>query len=422
MSLTKKSEKLIKHFINDFDNYCVKKTSNIQKSTDRLLKLVYGDIKHSVNYMRLVKQNNLLFTDVKKINGSLNKLPKSNLMDSSFMPGHIKDKILYNILGYMKGTITLSSIKINIYWGIFKESDFNKLHKIENNILEVLKIIKFCILNKKIKTVKTLDIYLYLTDEEKKLPINKVHTLGPNNCNSAVTYACSTNGKLLIYRKEEWKKVLIHELFHSLCLDFALSNYSNLKSNIKKIFDVDSDFEITEAYSEFWATILNCCFISYELLDNENDIEEFILFVEFCIQLERIFSLFQMIKILHYMGLNYSSLYKTDSSSVTYRKLLYKEDTNVLCYYIIKTILLFFYDDFLKWCLYNNNLIFKFDKTEQNFTNLYKFIESKYNKKILMTSINKMSLFFNKKVGPYHKRTMKSDYLLSTSKMTICEN
>ena len=39
-----------------------------------------------------------------------------------------------------------------------------------------------------------------------------------------------------------------------------------------------------------------------------------------------------------------------------------------------------------------------------------------------MTSINKMSLFFNKKVGPYHKRTMKSDYLLSTSKMTICEN
>ena len=43
------------------------------------------------------------------------------------------------------------------------------------------------------------------------------------------------------------------------------------------------------------------------------------------------------------MGLNYSSLYKTDSSSVTYRKLLYKEDTNVLCYYIIKTILLFFY-------------------------------------------------------------------------------
>ena len=29
------------------------------------------------------------------------------------------------------------------------------------------------------------------------------------------------------------------------------------------------------------------------------------------------------------MGLNYNSLYKTDSTSVRYRKLLYKEDTNV---------------------------------------------------------------------------------------------
>ena len=70
--------------------------------------------------------------------------------------------------------------------------------------------------------------------------------MGPNNCNSAVTYACASNGKILIYRKEEWKKVLINELFHSLCLDFALSNYNSLKSNIKKIFDVDSDFEITK--------------------------------------------------------------------------------------------------------------------------------------------------------------------------------
>ena len=34
MSLTKKSEKLIKHFIDDFDKYCIKKTPNVQKSTD----------------------------------------------------------------------------------------------------------------------------------------------------------------------------------------------------------------------------------------------------------------------------------------------------------------------------------------------------------------------------------------------------
>ena len=122
------------------------------------------------------------------------------------------------------------------------------------------------------------------------------------------------------------------------------------------------------------------------------------------------------------MGLNYSSLYKTDSTSVRYRKLLYKEDTNVLCYYVLKTILLFFNDDFLKWCLHNNSLVIKFDKTQQNFTNLYKFIEDKYNKRTFLNAISSMTLFYSKKVGPYHKRTKKSDYLLTTSKMTICEN
>ena len=66
---------------------------------------------------------------------------------------------------------------------------------------------------------------------------------------------------------------------------------------IKKIFDVKSDFEISESYSEFWATVLNSCFISYNLLDDTDDIDTFLLFTDFCIQLERIFSLFQMIKL-----------------------------------------------------------------------------------------------------------------------------
>lgn len=423
MSFKIKSEKLIKSFINDFDKYCVKKSSKVQKSTDTILKLIYRDIKLSINFKNLVAKNDrILLTDVKRLNGSIKQLPKSDLMDSSFMPGKIKDKILYTILGYMKATIVICSIKVNIYWGIFKESEFNNLHKIKKEILEVIKIIKFCTLNNGVKLINSLDIYLYLTNEEKNLPLNPISVLGPDNCNSAVTYACSSNGKLLIYRKEEWKKVLIHELFHSLCIDFAVSNYNGLKSNIKKIFDIDSDFEISEAYSEYWAVLLNGCFISYDLLDNENDIEEFILFTEFCIQLERIYSLFQLNKILHYMGLNYSTLYKTDKASKSYRKLLYKEDTNVFCYYVLKTILLFFNDEFLKWCLYNNSTIIKFDKNLQNFNNFNEFIEKHYNKRVFLNAISNMNDFFRKKVAPYHKKSTKDRYLLNNTRMTICEN
>ena len=75
-----------------------------------------------------------------------------------------------------------------------------------------------------------------------------------------------------------------------------------------------SKFEISEAYTEFWATIINACMISYNLLDDKNDIESFFLYSEFCIQFEKIFSLFQCVKILNYMGLQYCNLYKTDSS------------------------------------------------------------------------------------------------------------
>ena len=122
------------------------------------------------------------------------------------------------------------------------------------------------------------------------------------------------------------------------------------------------------------------------------------------------------------MGLNYSTLYKTDKASKSYRKLLYKEDTNVFCYYVLKTILLFFNDEFLKWCLYNNSTIIKFDKNLQNFNNFNEFIEKHYNKRVFLNAISNMNDFFRKKVAPYHKKSTKDRYLLNNTRMTICEN
>ena len=59
--------------------------------------------------------------------------------------------------------------------------------------------------------------------------------LDQDNCNTAVTYACAIKGECLIYRKEEWFKVLIHETMHALCLDFSGFTYTNLKTNIENI-------------------------------------------------------------------------------------------------------------------------------------------------------------------------------------------
>ena len=57
------------------------------------------------------------------------------------------------------------------------------------------------------------------------------------------------------------------------------------------------------------------------------DLETYLLFMQFCIQFEKIFSLFQCVKILHYMGLQYDNLYKSNALSVGLRNLLYKEKT-----------------------------------------------------------------------------------------------
>ena len=419
MSFTENSENLIKRFVNEFENYCVKKTKTTQNRTDKILKTIFNDIKKAEQFVEISDKNKKMQINVKEIK-SLKELPKTELMDSNFMPEPIKDDILYNILGYMKTSININGVIVNIYYGFFNKSDFNSLKKIKKEIYEAIKIITFCLMYSKLKSMKSLNVYLYLTKAEKKIPKNPVLVLGPNNCNSAVTFACATNGRLMIYRKEEWKKVLIHELFHSLCLDFSGISYNKLKKNIKKIFDVQSDFEISESYSEFWATILNSCFISYNLLDDVEDIDTFLLFTDFCIQLERMFALFQMIKLLHFMGLRYTNLYKSDELSSGFRKILYKEDTNVLCYYVIKTLLLFYNDDFLKWCMMNNNNIIRFDKSEQNLDKFYKFIQEKYNTESFDSSVNKMELFFKKMRAPFIKNIHSN--LVDTSRMTICEN
>ena len=92
MSFTIQSEKLIKNFIDEFDTYCTKKSKRVQQRTDSILKMIYNDIKISESYISIMDSRNMIESSVKEIK-TLKELPKSNLMDSSFMPGNIKNKI-----------------------------------------------------------------------------------------------------------------------------------------------------------------------------------------------------------------------------------------------------------------------------------------------------------------------------------------
>lgn len=419
MSFTTDSEKLMKSFVDDFDKFSIKKKATVQKQTDKILKGFYKDIRSCDLYVKTLSRRLFLNNNVHGIK-TPNDIPKTPLMGSGYIPDNIKLYIEETAVGYFKmSTWVNGKIKLNIYFLMFLKSDFNRLKKIEEMLEDALKIIRFCSLYIKKNSMDSLNVYLYLTKIKKELPKSQISILGTTHCNSAVTFACQEKGEILVFREEEWKKVLIHELCHSMCLDFSGLDYKSLRSDIKSLYDIKSDFEISEAYSEFWATIIHCCFCSYSLLDSKEDLETYLLFTQFCIQFEKIFSLFQCVKMLNHMGLRYTNLIDNDDVSTTFKKVLYKEETNVFPYYVLKCVLLFNSDKFLKWCMQNNPNIVNFDKNPVTLKKFGKFIKSNYDDKKMIKMIKDMEVLYLGMRGSYVKPN--KGFVINTTRMTICE-
>jgi hypothetical protein len=187
------------------------------------------------------------------------------------------------------------------------------------------------------------------------------------------------------------------------------------------IFNVNSDVNAYEAYTEFWAEIINCCFCSFHLLKNKEDTTDFLNRTETLINFERSYSFFQLVKTLDFMGLNYKNLYSNDAHSKTIRDTLYKEKTNVLAYYVIKTILMNNYPDFLLWCEKNNLSLIAFKKTIKNQNNFCEFIKKNYKKRNFLENVNNTKLFINKLHITKKITNNLRKFLLSNLRMTICE-
>ena len=98
-------------------------------------------------------------------------------------------------------------------------------------------------------------------------------------------------------------------------------NLSEVNEYILSIFPIKSDVNLFEAYTEFWAEIINISFCSYFYTNIgfklERNIEtdkfnNFMTNVDFLLHYERIYSFFQLNKVLNYMGLTYKNLYSNN--------------------------------------------------------------------------------------------------------------
>jgi hypothetical protein len=202
-----------------------------------------------------------------------------------------------------------------------------------------------------------MNIYIYMTNQKKILP-NAGEEIEQIHVNTAFTTSCKTTTEIHLFRAEEWFKVFIHETFHALGLDFSEVGTSiSINTTMGRVFALQPapDFLLFEAYTELMAEIIAIMFAasSWEACSAE-------------IMKQQNFSIYQACKILHFTGLSYSNLIRGNAQS-------YREKSPVFSYYIIKSVLLFFLDDFAEWCkIYNTNtLLFN----QNNITEFCNFIK-----------------------------------------------
>lgn len=277
----------------------------------------------------------------------------------SYMDMHYNYKITYSFNIYHR--------KIAV---IFYVSHTNKkiMEKCSEHIVKIITLLFFLSKYANKECCKQLKIHLPLTSLKKCLPVSNLDVIDTTNSNSAVTTSCTPNGAIIVYRNEEWFKTLTHELFHVLGLDFSLIHSDVCSKKLREELNIDSELLVYEAYCEFWATIINTLFFTYFTLYLQTDVNE-ISFEDFYninrlnLNIETTFSLIQVIKVLSHMHLNYKQVWDKDIKYKSMRNMLYKENTNVFAYYILKTAMLVNRSDIFEWSNKHNKNILNFKET-----------------------------------------------------------
>jgi hypothetical protein len=327
-------------------------------------------------------------------------------------------------------SFSINNREINVY--LIYENENKKKNRndwdkyFENAKKKIYIIVYLLQIYSKKKCSQKLTLYLYLTNIKKTLDEcninNEICTITQNNANSAFTFACIKINEVYIYRKEEWFKVLTHELIHSFGLEFSGYDTREIDKKVyREIFPIETDLRLFESYTETWGEILNIIIIVHLSMKDGEPIKKGIKKTELLLQKERMFSMFQASKILCHFGLTYNNMFERNEEGYNNRH-LYKESTPVLSYFIIKNILMFYSNEFLEWCIDSNGYSLDFKKTtdiilKENIYEFIKFIKQYHNRDEFILSMNEMRSWFFKKDNVCNK----NDAFIKTLRMSLLE-
>lgn len=337
----------------------------------------------------------------------VSQIPRPDGFNSRWIDAEIKQHIFNNSsykLGY-NFKVNDRTIKITF---ITESGILNNMDVYKNYIIDIMTWISIADKYSCNNCGKTLNLYLYMSSIPKMLPKNRWDTISSIEVNSGLSDMCRRDSEIIIFRKEEWFKLLIHETFHNYGLDFSVMNINIITDIMKKNFNVNSEFLMFETYTEFWARLINVVFCTYKI-NNTSKFTDFYMYFQVLFYYERLFSILQCCKILSFMNLTIDMITNKKDKDVSLQ--LYKESTNVFPYYIGVSILMLDPVNFMSWCNKNNINMFRFQKTDDKLVSFGNYIVKEANNESNKSIYNKMIKLIPKL----------NDNLKISTRMTMCE-
>ena len=461
-----------------------------QSEINNKIQILYDEIDNEFNSFKLNTSSSCFKHKIIKLDKS-NMVLHQSIFKSTYVPTKIADYIKENATILLEYSCDLGNGKnVTVKFILFDSSHYelNNIRKKSASYFKycVLKIYIWLKLLSKYSSIecgKNLECFIYLTPFKRKLPScsgveaasnvyhyndspeneldedddkenmygagnKKGNVIGASHVNGGVSDVCQTDGRIVVYRREEWFKVLIHETMHNYGLDFSTLNISSANKKLQSIFAIQTDIKIFESYCEIWARIMNVFFESYFEMNRYNRTlfrpslttrkkfinnihnqhfvslknghkhvgtdkkERFLNIFYDNIQHESVFSIFQCVKVLNFMGLDYNIISNCNDANYVIVKKLYKEQTNVFAYYIIVAVLIANFNNFILWCIDNNTNLFNFKKENASVDSFVMFISKNYKNNDLL----KMIVGLEKRLG---NRAQNDEILLTTMRMTV---
>jgi len=190
--------------------------------------------------------------------------------------------------------------------------------KVKKYLSKLIDLLESYTLNRK----EIINIQFYQTDLKKTISDQKKGEITTSNqINSGLCYIYSESEdiNIVIFRKEEFYKVLCHEMMHFY--DVQPDN-TLLNDEVKKLFPSEKiQLRVNESIVELYAIITNCIIVS--------DLKNLKLGDQ--INKEYLFSLYQTYKLLDHFGIKEFTCEEINNN--------WEEDTHTLSYYLLKTFL-----------------------------------------------------------------------------------